>query len=157
MRIIKKILIGLFFGLVVIQFIQPARNKNDTMLPTDLQKVYIVPAKVLALLQNSCFDCHSNNTRYPWYSFIQPAGWWMASHIRKGKTNLNFSEFGAYSNRKQQSKLQASMNSINDNTMPLQSYTLFHSKAKLLPGDKAILLDWIKATQDSLLQKNNIP
>lgn len=150
----KKIGLGLFIGFVVIQFIQPAHNESDKVLPTDIEKMYAVPVKVLAVLQNSCYDCHSNNTRYLWYSFIQPGAWWMASHIRKGKTNLNFSEFGAYSNRKQQSKLQAIANSIKDETMPISSYTLLHKNAKLSPGDKVVLFDWIKITKDSLSLKN---
>ena len=101
----KKILVGLLSGFVAIQFIQPDQNRSSDVMQTDIQRIYIVPGKVLAVLQNSCYDCHSNNTQYPWYSFIQPGAWWMASHIRKGKADLNFSEFGAYSNRKQQSKL----------------------------------------------------
>ena len=154
MSLKKKIGLGLLIGFVVIQFIQPARNKSDKVLPTDIEKIYVVPDEVLAVLQNSCYDCHSNNTRYPWYSFIQPGAWWMASHIRKGKVNLNFSEFGAYSNRKQQSKLQAIANSIKDETMPISSYTSLHKDAKLSLDDKAGLLDWIKITRDSLSLKN---
>jgi hypothetical protein len=88
MSLKKKILLGLFMGFVAIQFIQPARNKNDKALPTDIQKIYAVPDKVLAVMKNSCYDCHSNNTRYPWYSFIQPVSWLMASHIKKGKSKL---------------------------------------------------------------------
>ena len=141
-------------GFVAIQFIQPARNKSNQVLQTDIQKMYTVPDKVLVILQNSCYDCHSNNTRYPWYSFIQPGAWVMARHIKKGKANLNFNEFGVYSNRKQQGKLQAIANSIKDKTMPIWSYTLIHKNAKLLPDDKAVLLDWIKTTKDSLSLKN---
>ena len=155
MRLRKKILFGLLLAFTGMQFIQPARNKSGEVLPADIQKIYAVPGKVLAVLQNSCYDCHSNNTRYPWYSFIQPGAWWMASHIRKGKADLNFSAFGAYSNRRQQSKLQAIANSIKDETMPLSSYTLLHKNAILKPGDKTVLLDWIKTTTDSLLQKND--
>ena len=154
MQLKKKILLGLLIVFVLIQFIQPARNKTDQIQSTDIQKVFTVPDKALVLLQNSCYDCHSNNTRYPWYSFIQPVGWWMASHIRKGKADLNFSEFGAYSNRKQQSKLQAIANSIKDETMPISSYTLLHKNTKLSTDDKAIILAWIEETKDSLSLSN---
>ena len=155
MNLKKKIAFGLFAGFVAIQFIQPAHNKSDKVLPTDIINTVAVPNQVLNLLQNSCYDCHSNNTQYPWYSFIQPGAWWMASHIRKGKENINFSEFGAYSNRKQQSKLQAIANSIKDQTMPISSYTFLHKKAKLSGDDKAVLNDWIKTSKDSLSIKNN--
>lgn len=154
MRLGPKILSGLCIGFVAIQFIQPARNKSTQVLPTDIINLVSVPDQVSGILQNSCYDCHSNNTRYPWYSFIQPGGWLMASHIRKGKTDLNFSEFGSYSTRKQQGKLQAITNSINDKTMPLRSYTLLHSAAKLSADEKVVLLDWVKRTQDSLSSRN---
>ena len=108
----------------------------------------------ICMLKISCYDCHSNNTHYPWYSFMQPGAWSMASHIKEGKADLNFSEFGAYSSRRQQSKLQAIINSINDNTMPLSSYIILHKNAKLSEENKALLLDWIKITKDSLSLKN---
>ena len=156
MSLKKKIGFVLLIGFVAIQFIQPAHNKTDKVLSTDFKKLYAVPDQVLDVLENSCYDCHSNNTRYPWYSFIQPGAWWMASHIRKGKGNLNFSDFGTYSNRKQQGKLQAIINSINDKTMPLNSYTMLHKNTRLSAVNKEVLLDWIKATKDSLSQKNEI-
>jgi hypothetical protein len=154
MTLKKKFLLGLLVGVVAIQFIQPARNKSEKMLRADIQKIYVVPAKILTVLQTSCYDCHSNNTHYPWYSFIQPGAWLMASHIKEGKANLNFSEFGVYSNRKQQGKLQSMTNSIHDNTMPLKSYTFLHRNAKLSQENKELLLDWIKTTKDSLSLKN---
>lgn len=89
---IKKILLGILVVIIAIQFIQPARNKSARVLPTDVSKIYNVPENVQAILKRSCYDCHSNNTIYPWYSWIQPAGWWLASHIKRGKEELNFSE-----------------------------------------------------------------
>ena len=154
MSLKKKIVFALLIGFVAIQFIQPARNKTDKVMPTDIQRLYGVPDSVVNVLQTSCYDCHSNNTNYPWYSFIQPAAWFMASHIKEGKTNLNFSGFGAYSNRKQQGKLQAIINSINDNTMPINAYIMLHKNAKLSAVNKTLLLDWITKTKDSLSSNN---
>ncbi|HSC40411.1 MAG TPA: heme-binding domain-containing protein [Chitinophagaceae bacterium] len=136
----------IMFG--AIQFIQPARNKNGQASPTEIGRVYSVPVRVQAVLQNTCYDCHSNNTRYPWYSFIQPDAWWMASHIRKGKQDLNFSAFGSYSDRRQQSKLKSIANSITDGTMPLSSYTFLHRG--LSEGEKEMLVNWAIKTADSL-------
>ncbi len=104
MTVKKKIGLGLFIGFVAIQFIQPARNKSNTILPTDFERIMTMPANVSGILKTSCYDCHSNTTHYPWYSFIQPGAWWMASHIKEGKAELNFSEFGKYSSRRQESK-----------------------------------------------------
>lgn len=113
---IKKIGLVILVVIIAIQFIQPARNKRGKVLPTDISKTYNLPENVQAILKKSCYDCHSNNTNYPWYAKIQPAGWWLASHIKKGKKDLNFSEFGNYSSFRQQSKFNAIYHSIEDGT-----------------------------------------
>ena len=155
MNLRKKIVFGLCSGLVIIQFIQPDHNKSNVVLNTDIEKLYTIPHNVSVILKKSCYDCHSNNTRYPWYSKIQPGAWLMASHIRKGKANLNFSGFGSYSNRRQQNKLEAIANSINDKTMPLWSYTILHKNVKLSASEETLLLDWIKTIKDGISSKNN--
>jgi cbb3-type cytochrome oxidase cytochrome c subunit len=154
MKLKKKILLSLIAGFIIIQFIQPVRNTTDKLLPAELENIYTVPGDVSAILKNSCYDCHSNNTRYPWYSNIQPAGWLLAKHIRDGKAELNFSEFGFYSNRRQQSKLQSIVNSIKDETMPLYAYTLIHRNAELTTVQKKVVTEWIIKTKDSLAGNN---
>jgi len=150
----KKILLGLLIILVLIQFIQPDRNRSNEILSTDLAKTINVPDSVLMILKTACYDCHSNNTNYPWYSGIQPFGWLLAGHIRKGKAELNFSEIGSYSLRRQISKLNGIANSIKDGTMPLNSYTIIHKNARLSKEDKALLIDWTIRTKDSLRLNN---
>jgi hypothetical protein len=141
---LKKIWLGSLVVFIAVQFIQPARNKSGQVLYTDISKVVSVPENVRAILQNACYDCHSNNTVYPWYSYIQPAGWWMNAHIKEGKEDLNFSEFGSYSLRRRASKLHAIENSITDGSMPLWSYTLLHKKARLTKEDKTLLISWVQ-------------
>ena len=155
MNLKKKIALGLFAGFVAIQFIQPARNKSDKVLPTDITNTVVVPNQVLNLLQNSCYDCHSNNTHYPWYAFAQPGAWLMASHIKNGKAMLNFSQFGELSKRKQQSKLQGIINQVKDGEMPISSYTLIHRNAVLTPKQKELLINWAASAKDSLSINNN--
>lgn len=138
---------------LIIQFIQPARNNNEQVLATDITKIIPVPGRIESILKNSCYDCHSNKTRYPWYSYIQPCGWWLASHIKKGKASLNFNEFGSYSNRKQQNKFRAIGKTIEDGSMPIGSYTLIHTDAKLTKDQKTFMLDWINKMKDSLSLK----
>ncbi|MFA6058707.1 MAG: heme-binding domain-containing protein [Taibaiella sp.] len=149
---IKKVLLILLLALVLIQFIQPVRNQSGQAYPADFGQVYAVPGKVYGILKNACYDCHSNNTKYPWYARLQPGAWWMASHIRKGKEELNFNAFGDYSPRRQQSKLKAIASSIEDGTMPLPSYTLIHKSARLSSTDKKLLLDWLNNKKNSLLE-----
>jgi hypothetical protein len=150
----KKISVLVFLLLVVIQFIRPPRNRSAKIMPTDITKMYDMPDTLRIYFRTACYDCHSNETNYPWYSNIQPVGWVLANHIEKGKHDLNFSEFGSYSIRKQQSKLQAIANSIHDGTMPLSSYTIFHRNTRLTDDVKASIIDWANKIKDSLKLKN---
>ena len=150
MKRLKKILLGLLIIFIVIQFIQPARNKSSELLPTDITKTFNVPENVQPVLKAACYDCHSNNTNYPWYSRIQPFGWLLAKHIRNGKTELNFNEFGSYALRRQMSKMKAIGNSVKDGTMPLKSYTMVHKNARLSTEDKTVLIAWVVRMEDSL-------
>jgi hypothetical protein len=149
----KKIALALLLVFIAIQFIQPARNSNGQAVHTDMIIQLGVPANVERILKTACYDCHSNNTCYPWYANIQPMGWLLANHIKEGKAELNFSEFGDYSQRRQMSKLKAIENSIKDASMPLSSYTLMHQDAKLSKEDKAFIIEWTTRTRDSLSSK----
>lgn len=153
MKTVKKILIGLLVVFVIIQFIQPARNRSNGRSSTDLAIKVFVPENVQRVLQTACYDCHSNNTSYPWYSNVQPFGWLMAGHIRKGKAELNFSEFGFYSKRRQISKLSGISNSVRDGTMPLVSYLILHQRARLSIKEKALIIEWATKTKDSLMSQ----
>ena len=153
MKKIKKILLGLLVVLIVIQFFQPPRNMSTQDLPTGLERTVTVPGNVQSILKTACYDCHSNKTNYPWYSRIQPIAWFQAKHIKEGKIELNFSEFGKYSDRRQISKLTGVANSIKNETMPLSSYTLLHNEARLSKEEKTLLIDWAEKTKDSLRSK----
>ena len=154
MGLFKKILLVILIAFVAIQFIRPARNTSGLVLPTDITKTVNIPATVLNDLKHSCYDCHSNNTRYPWYVNIQPFGWILAGHVKDGKENLNFSEFGAYSERKQANKLKSIKLSIKDGSMPLSSYAVMHPNAKLSIENKNLVNDWATKTRDSIEAKN---
>lgn len=140
----------MLLAFIVIQFIQPAHNKSEQVAVTDLTKAYSVPNNIQSVLQNACYDCHSNNTHYPWYSNIQPIAWMLASHIKNGKENLNFSEFGAYGSHRQISKLKSIANQIKDGKMPLSSYRLMHKNAKLSQREKDLIINWANNKADSL-------
>lgn len=150
MSLTKKIILGLAVILIGIQFFQPLRNQSDEVTASHIEKVYVVPQNVKAILVQSCYDCHSNNTSYPWYSRIQPGAWYMAQHIKKGKEELNFSEFGAYSARRQRNKFRAMAGQVKDGEMPLSSYTLIHRNAVLSQEDKQVLMKWFETMEDSI-------
>jgi hypothetical protein len=149
MNRIKAGLVALLIILFTMQLIQPIRNRNGQVVNKDSGKILRVPEQVQGIFKKSCYDCHSNQTEYPWYTYIQPIGWWMDSHVRKGKEELNFNEFGVYSKRRQLSKLKSIGQSIEDETMPLSSYTFIHKNTKLSKKDKALILDWVKNTIDT--------
>jgi hypothetical protein len=150
MSLKNKILLALFTGFVAIQFIQPAHNKSGQVLPTDVANFYAVPANIKNILKNACYDCHSNNTIYPWYANIQPMAWMLERHIKQGKEKLNFNDFGSYTNRRQISKLKEILNQIKDDEMPITSYKLMHKNAKLSQDEKNLLINWLQSTVDSL-------
>ena len=153
MSLMKKIGITVLIVLIGIQFIQPARNENGQALPTDISKTVFIPGNVKSLLQTACNDCHSNNTNYPWYTYVQPMGWIMNNHIQDGKKELNFSEFGSYSGRRQQSKLKSIASQVKDDEMPMASYLLMHKNARLTKEQKTLIIDWALQAKDSLEQK----
>jgi hypothetical protein len=150
MRLFKKILLALFIVFILIQFIRPARNISGQVSPADITKTVSVPDSVADVFKSSCNDCHSDNTRYPWYVNIQPIGWMMARHVNKGKENLNLNEFAAYSKRKQANKLKAIATSIRDGSMPLASYTILHNDAKLKQHQKDLIINWATHAKDSV-------
>ena len=150
MRQLKKMGVILLIGLVLLQFVRPSRNRSKSKLPTDITNAVSIPANVQHIFSVACSDCHSNNTHYPWYAQIQPVGWLLASHIREGKAELNFSEFGAYSKRRQISKLSSIANSLKDGTMPLDSYKWLHRGARLTEKEKMVIINWANDTKDSI-------
>jgi Haem-binding domain len=150
MKILKKIVILLIIILIGIQFIPTKLNQSNTIPQSDFMTVYNVPEHIEAKIKASCYDCHSNNTNYPWYSKIQPGAWFMEKHINEGKEELNFSTFGDYSGRRKKSKLKSIISQIKDDEMPILSYTLVHRDAKLTEEDKQTLNKWLTNLRDSL-------
>ncbi|MGJ1447007.1 heme-binding domain-containing protein [Sphingobacterium spiritivorum] len=154
MSLKKKIMLGLAVIIIGIQFFQPLRNQSDEVPATHIERVYNIPQNVKAILVQSCYDCHSNNTRYPWYSRIQPGAWYLAEHIKKGKKELNFSDFGEYSARRQRNKFRSMAGQVKDGEMPLSSYTLIHRNAVLSQEDKQVLTKWFAEMEDSISLKH---
>lgn len=148
----KKIAIGVAVVFAAMQAFRPARNQSTAVLPTDIAATVAVPQDVVALLKDACYDCHSNNTIYPWYMNVQPVAWFMAHHVTEGKGELNFSEFGSYSKRRQEGKLKAIAKEVEHGDMPLSSYTLMHKSARLTDSQKKQIIAWATAAQDSLRQ-----
>jgi hypothetical protein len=143
---VKKLLLALLIVLVLIQFIRPERNtSSETITSNDISKVHPIPQNVHEVLVKKCYDCHSNNTTYPWYINLQPIGWWLANHVSEGKEELNFSEFKTYAQKKADHKLEELGEVAEDGSMPLKSYTILHPQTKLTTADKAAINEWLKS------------
>ncbi|MEP6617358.1 MAG: heme-binding domain-containing protein [Ginsengibacter sp.] len=148
-RTIRLILIILLVIFVIIQFIRPAKNISPGLNNYDISNRYSMSPEVQKIFQNSCYDCHSNNTRYPWYWQVQPVTWWMNGHISDAKREVNYSQFLSYPARKQFKKIEATDEEVQKGDMPLPSYTIIHRTAKLNDEQKKL----VKAWADSVLNQ----
>jgi len=139
---VKKILLILLVVLIAIQFVKPEKNIHLQPQPADISTMYAVPADVDSILVKACNDCHSNNTRYPWYNNIQPVAWWLKHHINEGKEELNFNEFATYAVAKRYDKIKEVKKQVDEDEMPISSYTLIHTDARLTDAEKRTLISW---------------
>lgn len=151
---LKKIIIALLVILVVLQLVpKPTPNVSTTASVNDITSAHTVPQDVQQVLKTSCYDCHSNNTTYPWYSKVQPVAWWLGRHVSEGKQGVNFSEFAGYRPYRQYHKLEEIAEQVEEGEMPLSSYTLIHTDAKLSDAQKSSIVSWAKAAMDSMKAK----
>lgn len=142
----------LLAAFVIAQFIQPNFSNPPVNEAETLEATTAVPPEVSAILNRSCTDCHSNNTRYPWYSKISPASWFMNNHIVEGRRELNFSIWATYSPKRKAKKLEEICEQVKEKEMPLPSYLWIHRDAALSADEITLLCDWangLKATFES--------
>lgn len=141
----KALFYVLLAGLIVIQFIRPPKNTSTLAQENDIAVKTLVPDQVQVILRKACYDCHSNTTNYPWYANIQPVYWWLDHHVREGKDELNFSEFGAYTVKRKIKKYTEIAREVTEGKMPLDSYTWTHKDAKLSKDEAQLLINWANA------------
>ena len=156
-KLLRFILSFLFIGLVVIQLFQPDKNNNSVSLRNDISTILPVPDTVNKLLALACYDCHSNNTNYPWYTNIQPISWWLQNHIEEGKQHFNFNEFatiqaknGKTALQRQLHKLEEIKETLEEGEMPLPSYLWMHKEADLSKEQKQMIINWADSSGKSL-------
>ena len=140
----------LLVAFVGIQFIPTTRNQSDSVPSTDFMLVNNVPKNIQNKLQISCYDCHSNNTQYPWYNKVQPVAWFLEDHIKEGKAELNFNEWDSLSTRRKTSKLRSIIKQIENGEMPLDSYTFIHRDARFSEAEAEEIINWVTQLKDSL-------
>ncbi|RLD29466.1 MAG: cytochrome C [Bacteroidetes bacterium] len=144
MKILKKILLLLLIVFIIAQFFSPEKNEDNTASIVPFFENTNPPEEVNLILKQNCFDCHSNFTRYPWYSSITPVNYWMAGHIDHAKEELNFSNWNAYTIKKKDHKLDELIEMVEEKEMPLPSYTWMHGEANLTDTQIESVITWAK-------------
>ncbi len=140
------LIVALLF--IAFQFYQPEKNYQEPDQVIDtldfVRSRKALPRRVVRTLETSCYNCHSNTTKYDWYDFIQPARFLVESHIEKGKKELNFNEWGSYTDRTKERLLRSMVEQIETGRMPLPSYLFLHKEAKLSPKEVDEMISWLK-------------
>lgn len=144
-KVFKTIGWVLLIAFIVIQFFRPEKNTDTGDQPNAISKKFAVSADVKTILDKACMDCHSNNTRYPWYNNIQPVAWWLDGHVKDGKGELNFDEFTNRRPRFQYRRMEQTIELVKEEEMPLNSYTWTHKDAILSEEEKKKIYDWAKS------------
>lgn len=135
-RRVRWVAAALVLVAVSIQFVPVDRTNPAVPSPID------APADVERILRRSCFDCHSHETRWPWYSRVAPMSWFVADHVHEGRRDLNFSRWPVFDFEEQNEAFRDIGKMIRAGKMPLRSYLWLHPDARLSEADKAKLLEW---------------
>jgi hypothetical protein len=141
----KNIAIFLVFLLLAIQSIRIDKTIEAVNPSTDFIELTSANSEVANTLKIACYDCHSNQPTYPWYTNIAPVSWWIKHHINEGSHHLNFSIWGTYKEKRKNHKLDECVEMVEEGEMPMSSYTLMHSEAKLTDAQKLQLVEFFKS------------
>ncbi|XPV67952.1 MAG: heme-binding domain-containing protein [Halarcobacter sp.] len=133
----KKTIFFTILVLIAIQFIRIDKNNEQTSKELEIK----APQEVMSVFKTSCYDCHSNEVKWPWYSDIAPFSWMIARHVKHGKAALNFSTWENYTEKEKKKKLKGIFRTVYA-AMPLQSYLLMHDEANLTKEQRSMIRDW---------------
>ncbi|MCK5781419.1 MAG: heme-binding domain-containing protein [Flavobacteriales bacterium] len=149
---LKKVFYFLIVVLIVIQFIPNELptvimdNKSDLLANNDFPEVIETQIKA------SCYDCHSNETVYPWYSYVAPVSFLVKRDTEEGRKNLNFSDWEELSKMKKAKALSGFIDEIEEGSMPFPPYLITHNDAKMSDDQKQALMDWADSYAESLFE-----
>ena len=153
MKNFLKVLLAAF---IILQFFRIDKTNPPVDKNSDFLTLKKTPENVATLVKSACYDCHSNETVYPWYAKVQPFGWFLKDHIDEGRRELNFSTFASYEPRRQAKKLDEAAEQIENGGMPLESYTLIHKEAKLTAEQKKLLTDYFNTVKNATMTENGL-
>ena len=147
----KNIAIFLVFLLLAIQSIRIDKTTEPVNPETDFIALTSANSEVAGMLKTACYDCHSNQPTYPWYTNIAPVSWWIKHHIDEGSHHLNFSIWGTYKEKRKNHKLDECIEMVEEGEMPMSSYTIMHGEAKLTDAQKMQLVEFFKAQKTVMI------
>ncbi|MBK7310065.1 MAG: heme-binding domain-containing protein [Sphingobacteriaceae bacterium] len=137
---LKNIGLALLVVFIVMQAFRIEKSNPNTDPANDFIIINQPSVEVVTILKGACYDCHSNNVTYPWYTNIAPFSWWIKDHVNDGRDELNFSEWKTYSLRRMDKKMKEAVEMVDEDEMPMYSYTIMHKNATLTKEQKALLL-----------------
>ncbi len=141
--VLKSTLALLVIAFIVIQFFRIYKSVPEVSPTISFLQMEQPPADIHQLFVTACYDCHSYEATYPWYSNIAPVSWFLQSHIVEGREHLNFSTWGNYSIKEQKELLEEAAEEIQEGKMPLKSYTIIHKDAKFTAEERTKILGWL--------------
>ena len=142
-RKLKWILGALVVMFGLLQFANPSRTNPPVV--NDLMAISAPPLRVAAMLHAACYDCHSHETKWPWYSRIAPMSWQIAQDVNEGRKNLNLSDWPVGNPARAAKRLENMSEQIDYREMPLKKYALIHADARLTDVERKELTDWLDA------------
>jgi hypothetical protein len=139
-KTLKWVFVAFITAFVLLQFTNPARTNPPVV--SDLP-VTNAPPEIVALLHAACYDCHSYETKWPWYSHVAPVSWLVVGDVNNGRHNMNFSDWPAGDPKRTAKRLEDMSEKIGYGEMPPKKYTMIHADARLTDGQRKELTDWL--------------
>jgi hypothetical protein len=151
-KIVKYTLAGIAGAMIIIQFIPAPLPATKDDNPDDIIQTGLVSSEVANVMKAACYDCHSNQTRYPWYSYVAPVSWLIKHDVEDGREELNFSEWATMPKRRVIKKLEEIGEMVQEGEMPLRVYKITHHDARLSEAQKNLIIEWAKATSERVME-----
>jgi len=142
--------------ILLIQLYRPARTNPPSDPAKSIFVTPQIPVDVAKSLNHSCSDCHTNNTKWPKYSYIAPVSWLVVDDVNEGRRHVNFSDWGSFSAERQQEKLTDICNEVKDGGMPLRQYTWMHSGTALNQQQRDAICAWTKSEQQRIAARTGV-
>ena len=152
---LKYIIGGLAIVFALIQLKPVDRSNPPFEKEQDMIHVLAPPVEVEQLLRQACYDCHSNQTHYPWYARVAPVSWMIERNVNLGREEVNFSNWASYRSSRAMHKLEESYKQVKHDHMPVLAYTWMHPQARLSDVEKNKLLNWLENKANEMMDEMN--